>query len=222
MQKPLILVTMSTEEDKIFTYHAYIEAITRAGGVPICAPYCEADRLSALVDGLLMTGGMDIEPERYGETAVNDTVKTTPERDGYEWALLDSFYSSGKPIIGICRGFQVLSTYLGGTMYQDLPSQLDRHTHGEGYHTVTAQPSWWQEQFGEHFTINTLHHQAVKTLGKGLVATVYADDGTLEAFESDGKRVQACQWHPEKLLDATADCPSMLPFFEQFIKNCKC
>lgn len=218
MKKPIILVSMSlavpTEKGNPhnFVNLAYTEAIAKAGGVPVCCPYQQAAELAALADGLLLTGGEDILPSRYGEEVLNDTVTTTPPRDDYEWQLLELFHKNGKPVRGICRGFQLMNVFLGGSLYQDLPTQLDRY-HSEVEHPVVAQPSFWQQQFGGEFPVNSYHHQGVKTLAPGLLATVHAPDGTVEAFETADGGWRACQWHPERMEE-------MAPFFTDFITAC--
>ena len=219
MKKPIILVSMSVahpqdKEPHNFVNLAYTQAIAQAGGVPVACPYQQAAELAQLADGLLLTGGEDLEPARYGEERLNDTVITTPARDDFEWELLALFQKNGKPVRGICRGFQLMNVFLGGSLYQDMPAQLDRN-HSKLDHPATAQAaSFWRQNFGQSFTVNSFHHQAVKELGQGLVTTVHAADGTVEAFETADGLWRACQWHPERM-------PQMAPFFQEFIEACQ-
>lgn len=233
MPKPLILLTMSYEHNpdkdpRVFINTTYAQAVLQAGGLPLCCPYGteEALHYAELADGLLLTGGMDIEPARYGQQSINDTVEPTPNRDDFEYALLAAYLKRLRPILGICRGQQLLNTFLGGTLYQDLPAQLGVGCHSVAppaiaHHPVVAQDGFWKEQFGGQFVVNSYHHQAVCDLAPGLEVTVRAEDGVIEGCSTPDGLWQCCQWHPERMLDATADSPSMLPLFQNFIDRCR-
>lgn len=234
MQKPLILLTMSYKhkpgkDPQVVLNTAYAQAILQAGGLPLCCPYGtdEALQYAELADGLLLTGGMDIEPARYGQQPINDTVEPTPNRDDFEYALLEAYAKRRRPILGICRGLQLLNTFLGGTLYQDLPAQLGVSCHSStqsgvfASHPVVAEEGFWKEQFGGRFVVNSYHHQAVRDLAPGLVATVRAEDGVIEACGTADGLWQCCQWHPERMVAATADTPSMLPVFTDFVARCR-
>lgn len=172
----------------------------------------EARTLASQASGLVLCGGVDVEPERYGETAVNDTVEVYPERDAMEWALLEGAREAQVPVWGVCRGLQVLNVFLGGSLWQDLPSQRPTgvpHSRDNPKdllaHTVTVLEP--ERPLGEVLAretawVNSRHHQAVKRLADGLVSVAEAPDGLVEAFVLDRPDwwVRAVQWHPENLI----------------------
>ena len=172
----------------------------------------EARTLASQASGLVLCGGVDVEPERYGETAINDTVEIFPERDAMEWALLEGSREARVPVWGVCRGLQVLNVYLGGSLWQDLPSQRPTdvpHSRDNPkdllVHTVQVLEP--ERPLGELLAketawVNSRHHQAVKRLADGLVSVAEAPDGLVEAFVLDRPDwwVRAVQWHPENLI----------------------
>lgn len=172
----------------------------------------EARALAIRASGLVLCGGVDVAPELYGETAVNDTVEVLPERDAMEWALLDGAREARVPVWGVCRGLQVLNVYLGGSLWQDLPSQRPTdvpHSRDNPkdllVHTVTVLEP--ERPLGELLSretawVNSRHHQAVKRLADGLVSVAEAPDGLVEAFVLDRPDwwLRAVQWHPENLI----------------------
>lgn len=226
MSTPLIALTMSRkpsgkpEYPVMETYAAYGDVISQAGGFPVFCPYHDPERFAQLADGLFLTGGPDVEPSRYGEAVLNDTVTTAPERDAFEWEVIRAFLARRKPILCVCRGHQILNVFLGGTLYQDLPEQLHSR-HSDVIHQVTATGGFLKEQFGPAFLVNSYHHQAVRTLGRGLAVTAYADHGIIEAYESPDGNLQSYQWHPERMSREAEGCPSMAPLFARFVETCR-
>jgi putative glutamine amidotransferase len=211
----VILVSTSTDERA----SPYVEAL-RAVGVPeesiqIVTPFSQIQprELAAQASGLVLCGGIDVVPERYGEeTLPHARVEVAPERDELEWALLDGARESRTPVWGVCRGIQVLNVYLGGSLWQDLPTQLPSqvdHSQSETpdvlAHTVrVAEP---HRPLGERLTrdvplVNSRHHQAVKQLAEGLVPVAFSPDGLVEAAVLDREDwwVRGVQWHPENLI----------------------
>jgi putative glutamine amidotransferase len=208
-----ILVSTASDERAA----PYLEAL-QAVGVPgdrirIVTPSSE---MPAGATGLVLCGGIDVEPERYGEvTLPHAGVETSPERDAMEWNLLDAAREANVPVWGVCRGLQVLNVYLGGSLWQDLPtqwpSQIDHSvsdTPDVLAHTVQViEPG---APLGERLThdvplVNSRHHQAVKRLGDGLVPVALSPDGLVEAAFLDGGGhggwwVRGVQWHPENLI----------------------
>ena len=182
-------------------YGAYRAAVTRAGG---------RSRLSrdlSAADGccaLLLPGGGDLEPWRYGQP---DTAcrGTDPARDAAELTLLERFTGAGKPILGICRGLQVINVFFGGTLVQDLPGHSQ--TGGtDRLHRVRSASSPLRELWGDAPVVNSAHHQAADRLGTDLRAVQWAPDGTVEALLHGRLPVWAVQYHPERLTGAgTAD-----------------
>ena len=210
MSSGTILVSTASDERAA----PYLEAL-QAVGVPgdlirVVTPYSE---IPAGATGLVLCGGIDVAPERYGEEVLPDAkVEISPERDAMEWSLLDAAREANVPVWGVCRGFQVLNVYLGGSLWQDLPTQLPSpidHSVSDTpdvlAHTVRViEPA---APLGERLTgdvprVNSRHHQAVKRLGDGLVPVALSPDGLVEAFflQDGGWWVRGVQWHPENLI----------------------
>ncbi len=188
----------------------YTDAIAAAGGIPVLLPPVPAieDALARL-DGLLLSGGGDIDPARYGAEPAPQLTSVREERDAAEFALVDAALSLRLPVLGICRGMQVINVARGGSLHQHLPDVVGHEGHapvpgGFGEHQVRVAPgSRLSGILGRDadrpIATPTHHHQAVDRLGKGLTATAWAADGTVEAFEADGgdSFLVAVQWHPE-------------------------
>jgi len=176
----------------------YLNALARLGHEGDIIYPREAPSDMRLYDALLLPGGADIDPARFNAALLpNHSETVDPARDGLEFALFERFVLLGKPVFGICRGIQVINVALGGTLWQDLPSQCGRvHASAEGSppqtHTVflTGTPQVVQT--------NSYHHQAVRTTGKGLQVTGRSADGVIEAIEHQSLPIRAVQWHPEK------------------------
>jgi putative glutamine amidotransferase len=213
--KPRIGVTSSPSlhEDRFFEAldRAFVSAVIRAGGLPFVLPVLapeEASSVLACLDGILFSGGGDIDPARYAATPSPTAQGIEPERDAYEIALARAGLDLGLPMFGICRGSQVLNVALGGTLVQHLPDVSDqqhcaKEQWAEAVHTVRVlAESRLRTVVGlDVVGVNSLHHQAVSDVGGGLRAVAWAEDGTIEAVEGLGlSRVLAVQWHPELLM----------------------
>ncbi len=180
----------------------YPRIVQSAGGLAALLPPDEPERAAATVarlDGLVIAGGPDVEPVRYGAEPDPRTGPPARARDTWELALIGAALDSGTPLLGICRGMQLLNVALGGTLVQ----HLDGHTDGVGVigvHPVTAVPGTRYAALAPGTSpVPTYHHQAVDRLGEGLVASAHATDGTVEAVELPGERwVLGVQWHPEQ------------------------
>ena len=207
--------------------NTYPDAVYHAGGIPMMPCGLCASEMAQLCDGLLLTGGVDVDPKRYGETLLNDTVSVSLQRDTFEFALFDAFLKAGKPIFGICRGCQLINVAMGGTLYQDLAQQKGlgtMHRDSETRHPVTAEPgSLLEKLFGPRFCTNSTHHQSVKTAAPGLWITARSEDGIAEAFEHTELPILATQFHPERLTGVLRDnrTPDFQPLFEHFVRLCK-
>jgi putative glutamine amidotransferase len=190
----------------------YPEAIERAGGVPVIVPLLRPDAVAALldrVDGVCLPGGPDLQPSIYGEEPHPQLGPTEPRVDAVEMALIRAADRRGLPILGICRGMQVLNVARGGTLHQHLPDVVgERLAHRQPEHgsitthrVETAPHSRLRATLGgPSLEVNSFHHQAVRTLGDDLIATAWAEDGTIEAIEDPGERlVIGVQWHAEGL-----------------------
>jgi gamma-glutamyl-gamma-aminobutyrate hydrolase PuuD len=156
------------------------------------------------VDGLLVAGGADVDPARYGALRHPNTGSARPDRDDWEIALLRAAVRRGMPVLGVCRGMQVLAVALGGTLVQHLPDQTGSHEHCpvvgvHGRHLVqVAATSRLGAAVGPQLEVASYHHQAVDRLPAPLVPTAWASDGTIEACEADdGSWTVGVQWHPE-------------------------
>jgi putative glutamine amidotransferase len=225
---PLIGVTSTLKEDVelvgerplgafVRTDLDYITGVTQAGGVPVVLPPIAeiAEEMVRTIDGLLLSGGSDLCPGYYGEEPLPELGRTVPERDAFEMACLRYALEEGVPVFGICRGMQVLNVALGGTLYQDLPSQL---SNGSIAH-LQQTPKWqWTHEIeveegseaakimqATTLRVNSYHHQAIKDLAKGLVAVAHAPEGVIEAVEFHDlseRWLLGVQWHAEAMRDA--------------------
>ncbi|HEV7864813.1 MAG TPA: gamma-glutamyl-gamma-aminobutyrate hydrolase family protein [Acidimicrobiia bacterium] len=190
---------------------AYIDAVLRAGAIPFVLPVMDPDdaELALLaLDGLLLTGGGDVDPARYGADPVPEVYGLDPGRDAFEVALIAAAARAGLPVLGICRGSQILNVGLGGTLIQHVPAITGRDhclrdRAYEPVHGVIVAPGSLLESVvgGADVAVNSLHHQAVDRLGAGLRAVAWAEDGIVEGVESSGGpgRFLGVQWHPELL-----------------------
>ncbi len=219
MAKPLIgLTTTQTHRRSnppiIGTNLPYAEAVAAANGLPVLIPNTLADNdlelLLARLDGVLFTGGYDIDPARYGHPPHPTLEGVDAERDRVEIHLVQALARSGKPFFGICRGIQVINVALGGSLYEHLPEQLPGNVHAENHtrprdylaHPVEVMPgSRLAEILDCRSTkVNSLHHLGVRQLGDSLRETAVAPDGLVEGFELPGHSFGlAVQWHPEEL-----------------------
>ncbi len=191
----------------------YADRVTAAGGIPVLLPPVPGieDALGRL-DGLLLSGGGDIDPARYRAEPAPETTSVREERDTAEFALFAAAMARQLPVLGICRGLQVINVARGGSLHQHLPDVVGHDEHAPvagafGAHPVHVAPGsrlagiLGRDEVDPPITAPTHHHQAVDQLGDGLVATAWAADETIEAFEldagGDGSFVVAVQWHPE-------------------------
>jgi len=239
--KPYIGISCGTFRDRDwcppaqFLRKNYTDAIVAAGGVPFIIPVVDdLDVLRALyerVDGILISGGGDIDPHNYGEEPAPGLGPTDLVRDEIELPLARWAVADGKPILGICRGSQVINVALGGTLYQDIPSQLKTSVvHDSSFtrqdwtymaHDLRLDPdSKLAQVFGTtSFDTNSLHHQSLKDIAPGLRPVGWAPDGVVEAIEGEGDTfLVGVQCHPEAL-QAAAD-PRWRALFQQFVQSC--
>ncbi len=184
-----------------------------------------------VLDGLVLQGGADVAPETYGEIPMNPLWSGDRIRDRYEIELFHEFVRQGKPVFGICRGCQMINVALGGTLYQDLATQLKSgHHRDEGkyennFHDVKVLPETWLARIYPKVTksrINTIHHQAVKALGEGLVVEAKSEpDDIVEALRWEGHSfVVGVQWHPEFMDPLDAALMDGKPLLDAFLNAC--
>jgi len=227
-----IALSVSKDEKAKGVQSPYFRALTQAGAAPhdieLLEPGDRQRLRAADFDGILFAGGRDVEPRRYGESTKYNNVKVDAERDQFELALLRQAQERRLPILGICRGIQLINVRYGGTLYQDLASEWDskiQHrqsgSRAEATHSVvlTDPESHLAEVFRGSCPVNSLHHQAVKRLGRGLKVTARAEDGLIEAVEAadDYPFLMAVQWHPEEMVEL----PEQRKLFEIFLNRCR-
>jgi gamma-glutamyl-gamma-aminobutyrate hydrolase PuuD len=213
--RPLIGITSYAEDDVRWGVWsqpaaliplAYVEAVKRAGGRPLLVPPSEdgiEETLDAL-DGLLFSGGSDLDPDLYGAEAHPETNGVRPERDRAELALLEAALARDMPVLAVCRGSQVLNIARGGDLVQHLPEVVgdEKHKHTPGVfadHDVDLERGTHLEALlGERAPVKSHHHQGYGRIGEGLVEAARAEDGTVEALEDPSRRFAlGVLWHPE-------------------------
>ncbi len=233
MKKPMIGVMplVDLQRESYWMLPGYFEGIMQAGGIPVMLPLTsDPTLLTQFVeeyDGFLFTGGQDASPELYGEQVDARCGECCSERDAMELKLIPMILAHDKPLLGICRGIQILNVALGGTLYQDLPSQryspVEHHQglpYDQSVHDVSIlRDSPLDELFGiKSLSVNSYHHQAVKTLADSLEAMAYSEDGLVEAVCIPDKRfIWAVQWHPEFSFRVSKESRK---FFTAFINSC--
>ncbi|MBA2440986.1 MAG: gamma-glutamyl-gamma-aminobutyrate hydrolase family protein [Rubrobacter sp.] len=215
----------------------YVSGVEQAGGIPVVLPPVAGDPEAAAgamlsgLDGLLLSGGSDLHPGYYGEEPLPGLDATLSERDAFETVLLEHALRRGMPVFGICRGLQLINVALGGTLYQDLPSQAE----GELLDHRQTTPKWVPKHevefvpgstVGEitghaRIKVNSYHHQAIKDLAPGLTATARAGDGVVEAVEarelSSERWLLGVQWHAEAMRGPARDGAAHRSLFEAHV-----
>lgn len=231
--KPLIITTgahIHTPEGHLqnLLWQVYMDGIIIGGGLPLLvtdASLEDACQLAVQADGLFLSGGMDVSPYYYGEKKLAICGDTDPRRDSMENRLIHAFVRARKPILGICRGFQVLNAFFGGTLYQDIFTNTGYlHPYNSIHEVRAVQGSILDQLFGSCFTVNSLHHQAVHTLGSDLLPIAYAANAPLiEAFVHKSLPILAVQWHPERMTGSvrmSPEGPDMKPLLQHFVSIC--
>ncbi|HEX2274130.1 MAG TPA: gamma-glutamyl-gamma-aminobutyrate hydrolase family protein [Acidimicrobiales bacterium] len=210
------------------TSRFYVESVERAGGVPVVLPVMSpeaVDDVLPVVHGVLLSGGGDIQPSRYGAKPVAETSGVDPARDDFDIRLLELAIEAEVPVLATCRGMQVLNVALGGSLIQHVPAATGQvHYRNdrwrEGVHRVKIEPdSQLAEALGAtEVEVNSIHHQAVDQAAPGTRAVAWADDDTVEAIELPGSpHVVAVQWHPELL----EDWPEQQGLFRQLVEHAR-
>ena len=239
MNKPIIILSAQAmkqeppfKRDYFCTNSFNTQAIQKAGGIPVISPFENeenAEELLKISDGLFLTGGADISPSLYNEEQIPECGKCDIERDRADMNLLKAAYKLKKPVLCICRGCQLGNMFFGGSLYQDLPTQKKsdiNHSFYDEYDLETAHGvkilnnTPFYEIFGtDRIKVNSLHHQAVKTLGKDLRPAAYSDDGITEGWYLDDpeREIIGIQWHPEMLSDSRYG----KAVFDRFIYQCR-
>jgi len=239
MKKPLIGLTPShnTENQDISMRPTYLKALKAAGAIPVVLPLEipreDLAQLVGILDGFLFVGGPDVHPFLFGEETIDGCGSVSLQRDTMELNLLSLAISVRKPILGICRGIQLINIGLGGTIYQDIKSQYQvaapiAHDQPFYYdipcHTVNVTVGTMLSRItglleGGSIQVNSMHHQSVRNLAPGLVACGHSPDGLIEAVEKpDYPFLMAVQWHPEYLWEKDNAAAQI---FRTFVDACK-
>lgn len=228
MKTKIAITTAIDDQGTTSLLVPYITAIEDAGALPILIPYCLDTTLEALIsecDGILFTGGVDVCPERYGETTHEKCGPTSPMRDEIETKVLNLALKKDKPILAICRGIQFLNVMLGGTLYQDVPSMRpsnishiqteDKFTPSHSVEILEGTPLFDLVSKNEMIA-NSFHHQAIKDLAPSLNIMAKSHDGLIEAVYSNTPYIRAYQWHPERIYKIDEDNKKI---FEDFVNK---
>lgn len=238
--KPVIGITPSLQDESVMLHRDLTHSVFRAGGIPLILPYpryqspghlqlqYEVEGLVERIDGLLLSGGGDIDPTLFGEEPIPGLGQITPDRDRLEIELIQLFMEKDRPLLAICRGCQILNVAAGGTMYQDLYKQrrgllqhfqhAPRH-HASHYVTIQANTLLHQITGLDVYKVNSFHHQAVKDPAADFVVSATSRDGVIEAIESRHHRfVLGVQWHPENMTETDEQAQKL---FEKFVEACR-
>ena len=200
-------------EPRTYVNAAYVDSVLKNGGIPLVIPFTAGGSEMAfkqldLVDGLILSGGHDLDPHLYGEEIDQKSRETWPDRDAFDMALLKRAEETGKPVLGICRGAQIINVAHGGSMWQDLslrPGNTLKHMQATrpdvGTHVVKIKSGTTLEKImgGSSLMTNSFHHQLIKEVAPDLTESASASDGVTEALESTDGKVIAVQWHPEEM-----------------------
>ena len=235
--KPVILITNNYAVDPnnfgvgryIRVKENFVNAILKAGGVPILSAHGDADTYARIADGVMFTGGSDINPVHYGEKPYKEGLSYIDERDEMEIAICKSFYKLKKPMLGVCRGIQTINVALGGTIVQDIPTMVELSAHKQSlfpdksaHYVRSSEGSAMRKLFGEEFIVNTHHHQSVRDCAPGFRATAVTDEGVIEAIEHESLPIIGTQWHPERMIgEENFEMENMMPLFEYFVELCR-
>ncbi|WP_334332585.1 MULTISPECIES: gamma-glutamyl-gamma-aminobutyrate hydrolase family protein [unclassified Companilactobacillus] len=211
-----------------FVPRPIVDGVLAAGGIPVGLPYLPVDKINQLVekmDGIIFSGGPDIDPSFMGEEPIPQLRVTNRDRDLFEIALIRTAVAKKIPIFGICRGAQMIDVALGGTLYQDLPTQYSGKLLKHEQSAPGDQPTHFvrvdfnsklYKSIGDNVYVNSRHHQAIKSVPDHLKVVATASDGVIEAIENEDATIQAVQWHPENLWQKDS---RQLTLFSDFINR---
>ena len=229
--RPVIGITGNYNQETCTLAEGYYQSVLKAGGIPfIIPPFYETDRLGELLDrldGIIFSGGGDINPLLLGEEPIKELHSITPERDLQELLLARLAYDRQIPMLGICKGIQIINAALGGTNYQDIHTQMEgmriKHSQDQdrrypSHQVSITDGSILAKLLGTELAVNSFHHQACKTAAPCLTVTAMSTDGVIEAVESNEfKSILGVQWHPETYI--LRNSTDMLPIFEWLISE---
>ena len=224
MNEVIIALASNVSDGMVSVRDTYLNSVWKSGGVPVLLqPRSDTEYVSQVAskfDGFVFCGGEDIDPKYYGEENVA-SKNICSVRDEFEEALFKAVYKTGKPILGICRGMQVINVFLGGSLHQHIDGHVQDEHRSVRTHSVSIQSdSTLAKILGEeNIDVNSFHHQVVKKLADTLTVDAVNGDGYIEACHAVGQRFLLCvQWHPESYYD---HCDTSRKIFEAFIKACE-
>lgn len=243
-QKPVIGISAFSENGRCQVNNTYVNSVRLGGGVPLVIPVTDDDAqidvILSSIDGLVMTGGEDFDPLKwFGEEPIRGLGEVVPERDAYDVKLVRAAVAKGIPVLGICRGEQLLAVAFGGSLWQDIPSQLKesyvKHrqsptTGTYGTHSISIEKgSLLSRVLGNRTSavVNSFHHQAIKQVPQGLRVVAKSADGIIEGVERSGRlapqfadggaMILGVQFHPEIITNAGS--PEFLPLFQKLVEE---
>ena len=232
--KPIIGIVCDIRESDNYSYslsQSNVRAVINAGGVPVILPYdtSNIDYYLSVVDGLYLTGGTDIDPFYYNEDPNKNIGVIYPDRDEFEIALCKRAMEKKLPLLGVCRGCQLINIACGGTLYQDLNTEIENHvahrraagTPFSAYiHSVAINESTilYDIYKSKKMLVNSSHHQCIKEVAADFIVSARAKDGIIEAIEHEnGSFVLGVQWHPEAMFSVHTEA---ILIYERFIEEC--
>ncbi len=234
MNRPLIGVVplVDYERQSYWMLPGYMKALEEAGAIPVTLPLTAVgeilEQIAAAIDGLLLTGGQDVSPSLYGEQPTPLCGETCKERDDMETTLLSIALRRDTPVFGICRGIQLINAFLGGTLYQDLPTEhpsaVEHHQsapYDRSVHSVSIVKGTPLDELlnVDTLKVNSYHHQAIKRVAPQLTTMAVSTDGIVEAVYHPGSKfLWAVQWHPEFSYKVE---PSSRKLFGRFVSACR-
>ncbi|MCG8635912.1 MAG: gamma-glutamyl-gamma-aminobutyrate hydrolase family protein [Desulfobacterales bacterium] len=233
---PIIAIVAHTDKNRfdmpaVSIPTAYTQAVEKAGGIPLILPFTgNSDllpRMAAHADGFLFPGGFDMDPAYFNEAPLPELGRVNRELDVFQVAAFETAMEMKKPVLGICRGAQLINVALGGSLFQDIASQfgepvldhMQKQIHfGTDHPVEITRGSRLFGMFGSGIMVNSRHHQSVKDPGAGLRITAKSPDGVVEALEHTALPIDLVQWHPELMMLGNQ---AMAPLFSAFVRSCK-
>ena len=237
--KPIIGIVVAGNPRVILNKHVlntpYVRAIAQSGGAPLMIPayngITKAEDYIGLIDGLLLPGGEDVAPALYGEEPIKEVDYINGERDELEAGLLRLCARLDKPVLGICRGMQLMNVVFGGSLYQHIPSQIENAIAHVQDRSIRAQPTHsiaiksgsrlYEVAGRDKEMVNSFHHQCIKKAAEGFDIVAFAPDGVAEAMENKAGTMMALQWHPEEMTKNSQLAGSIFTRFIKLAANCE-
>lgn len=207
----------TSDKPILITHKEYIDVLEKRNVQVYSVSSTEfSTNIASICDALIVTGGDDVNPALYNEKCNIEITESSINNDKLDYALIDAFIKANKPILGICRGIQVLNVFFGGSLYQDIPNHRF-NTDNERHNVIITKNSFLDKSHSNNhgfLSVNSFHHQAIKDIAKGFSAVAISEDGYIEAIENNN--ILGVQWHPERLVDN-----EFFDYFIDFVNNSK-